>query len=107
MTEPRKPINQGAKETVVDGGTIVAGANDTVADDGAAAPTAAQPIARDGADTQVHRAAADTRAVLSTKLSSRRCPDAHSSRELAERSPPSWDGARCKVAPRAATFLMC
>ena len=61
MTEPRKPINQGAKETVGDGGTIVAGANDSVADDGAAAPTAAQPIARDGADTQVHRAAADTR----------------------------------------------
>ena len=36
MTEPRKPINQGAKETVVDGGTIAAGANNTVADDGAA-----------------------------------------------------------------------
>ncbi len=61
MTEPRKPINQGAKETVVDGGTIAAGANNTVADDGAATPTAAQPIARYDADTPVHRAAADTR----------------------------------------------
>ena len=67
MTEPRKPINQGAKETVVDGGTIAAGANDTVADDGAAAPTAAQPIARDGADTPVHRAAADTQGPCSQR----------------------------------------
>lgn len=67
MTDPQKPINRGAKETVVDEATAAQVPESTpvpeqpARSEPAHTPAAAQPVARYNTDAPVHRIAADSR----------------------------------------------